>query len=162
MFRVLKLGGTFAICNGGGGATRWPLKWAPAQADIPPGAVVDGLFHLCLSEHFPHVMARPAGNAPPSQDNPQVALRTELEQAGFTEINLWSYAYTAPFVTAEEVFEWESVRTSPYRMCMRDLDPDRVMAFKHDYLAQARVKRDQCGVLGLTTEALFGVGSKPV
>ena len=162
MFRVLKPGGRFAICNGGGGATPWSLIQAPVQADIPPGAVVDGLFRSCLSEHFPHVMARPAGNAPPSQDNPHVALRGELEQAGFKEISLWSYAYTAPFATAEEVFEWESVRTSPYRMCKRDLDPDRVMAFKHDYLAKAQVERDQYGVLGLTTEALFGVGSKPV
>jgi len=162
MFRVLKPGGRFAICNGGGSLSPWPLTQAPAQADIPPGAVVDGLFRLCLSQHFPHVMARPAGNAPPSQGTPHVVLRGELEQAGFKEINLWSYAYTAPFASAEEVFEWESVRTSPYRMCRCDLDSDRVMAFKHDYLAQARIKRDRYGVLGLTTEALFGVGSKPV
>jgi len=162
MFRVLKSGGRFAICNGGGGATPWPLTQEPAQADIPAGGVVDGLFRLCLSEHFSHVMARPAGNAPPSQDDPHVALRRELEQAGFKEISLWSYAYTAPFATAEEVFEWESVRTSPYRMCKPDLDPDSVMAFKHDYLRKARVKRDQYGALGLTTEALFGVGSKRV
>ena len=162
MFRVLKPGGRFAICNGGSGTTPWPLTEAPVQADIPPDGVVDGLFRSCLSEHFPKVMARPAGNAPPSQDNPYVALRGELEQAGFKEISLWSYAYTAPFATAEEVFAWESVRTSPYRMCKPDLDPDRVMAFKHDYLRKAQVKRDRYGVLGLTTEALFGVGSKLV
>jgi len=107
-------------------------------------------------------MARPAGNAPPSQGSPHIALRAELEQAGFKEISLWSYAYTAPFASAEEVFEWESVRDSPYRMCKHDLDPNRVIAFKHDYLGKAQVKRDQYGVLGLTTEALFGVGSKPV
>src|SRR5262245_14180264 len=81
MFRVLKPGGKFAICNGGGGATPGPLTQAPAQADIPPGAVVDGLFRLCLSAHFPQVMARPAGNAPPVQGTPHVALRAELEQA---------------------------------------------------------------------------------
>ena len=162
MFRVLKPGGRFAICNGGGSLSPWSLTEAPAQADIPPGAVIDGLFRLCLSEYFPHVMAQPAGNAPPKLDNPQVALRGELERAGFKEISLWSYAYTAPFASAEEVFEWESVRDSSYRMRRRDLDPNRVIAFKQDYLGKARVKRDQYGVLGITTEALFGVGSKPV
>ena len=162
MFRVLKPGGHLAICNGGGGAPTWPLTQAPVQADIAPDGVIDGLFRLCLSEHFPHLIAQPAGNAPVVRDDPQVALRNELEQAGFGEICLWSYAYTAPFESAEEALEWESVRTSAYRMAQSALNPTSVVAFKRDYLRKAQVKRDQYGMLGLTTAALFGVGYKPV
>jgi len=60
------------------------------------------------------------------------------------------------------IWKWESVRASPYRMCKPDHDPDRVIAFRHDYPGKARAKRGRSGILGLTTEALFGVGSKPV
>ena len=162
MFRVLKPGGTFAICNGGGGAAAWPLAQAPLQAEIAAGGVIDGLFWLCLSEHFPHLIAQPAGNAPVVRDDPHVALRNELEQAGFGEICLWSYAYTAPFESAEEAFEWESVRTSAYRMAQSALNPTSVVVFKRDYLRKAQVKRDQYGLLGITTAALFGMGYKPV
>jgi trans-aconitate methyltransferase len=73
--------------------------------------------------------------------------------------NQWSYAYTAPFDTAEAVLEWESIRTSAYRM-RTDLDPARVEAFRQHYLREARERHDQHGVLGLTTGALFGVGIK--
>ena len=161
MFRVLKPGSRFAICNGGGGAATWPLTHAPVHADIPSGGVIDGLFRTCLAEHFPHVHAQPAGNTPVVQDDPHVALRNELERAGFGEISLWSYAYTAPFSSAEEAFEWESVRTSAYRTAQGELNPASVAVFKRDYLRKAQAQREQHGVLGLTTAALFGVGSKP-
>ena len=62
---------------------------------------------------------------------------------GFSEISLWSYADTAAFFSVEEAFEWESVRTSAYRMAQPDLNPASVAAFKRDYLRQAQVKRDQ-------------------
>jgi SAM-dependent methyltransferase len=159
MFRVLKPGGRFAICNGGGGAPTWPLTNAPPPTKIPPGAVMDGFFRLCLAEHFPALQAGTAGNAPVHAVNPQDTLRGELEAAGFDSISLWSYAYTAPFDTAEAVFEWESIRTSAYRM-RTDLDPARVEAFRQHYLREARERRDPHGVLGLTTGALFGVGLK--
>ena len=121
MVRVLRLGGRFAICNGGGGAPVWPLKNAPTPADIPKGGVVDGLFRSCLETYFPQRIARPAGNAPVQSVDPRTALRNELEPVGLLEITLWSYAYTSPFHTAEAAFEWESVRTSPYRMFPRHL-----------------------------------------
>lgn len=95
MFRVLKPGGTFTICNSGGGAPAWPLT-------------------------------------------------------------------QAPFESAEGAFEWESVRTSAYRTALSALNPASVAVFKRDYLRKAQDKRDQYGIPGLTTAALFGVGYKPV
>jgi SAM-dependent methyltransferase len=167
MVRVLKPGGRFAICNGGGGAPPWPLTDPPPLANIPGEAVLDGFFRACMAEHFPALPAGAAGNAPvrpPASDfvgypRPSDALRDELVTAGLDPVSLWSYAYTAPFHTAEEAFEWESIRTSVYRM-QTDLDPARVAAFRQEYLRAAREKLDQHGVLGLTTGALFGVGSK--
>ncbi|MCZ6679201.1 MAG: methyltransferase domain-containing protein [Candidatus Poribacteria bacterium] len=161
MVRVLRPGGRFAICNGGGGATIWGLKNAPTPADIPKGGVVDGLFRSCLETHFPQLIAPPAGNAPVQSVDPQTALRNELEQGGLLEIALGSYAHTSPFHTAEEAFEWESVRTSPYRMQQAALEPQSVEAFKGDYLRRVQKKLDRHGVLGLTTGALLGVGVKP-
>jgi uncharacterized cupredoxin-like copper-binding protein len=86
----------------------------------------------------------------------------QRRSARASEISLWSYADTAAFSSVEEAFEWESVRTSAYRMAQPDLNPASVAAFKRDYLRKAQVKRDQYGILGLTTATLFGVGSKPV
>ena len=161
MVRVLKPEGRFAICNGGGGASTWPLKNAPTPANIPKGGVVDSLFRSCLEAHFPQLIARPAGNAPAKTTHPQVSLRNELEQAGLDGIALWSYAYTSPFYAAEEAFEWESLRMSLYRMRHAELDPEKVAAFKADYLDGAQEKLNLHGVLGLTTGALFGTGAKP-
>lgn len=160
MYRVLKPGGNFTICNGGGGAPLWQLTMIPTSANIPKEGVVDGLFGSCLEEHFPQMLPRSAGNAPIKVENPQMVLRNELQTAGFREIALWSYAHTSPFYSAEEVFEWESVRNSLYRMHQSKLDPKAVRAFKQNYLFKAQEKLDQCGVLGLSTGALFGVGIK--
>jgi SAM-dependent methyltransferase len=179
MVRVLKPSGRFAICNGGGGAPLWPLTHPPPPADIPREAVLDGLFRARMAEHFPALPAGAAGNAPvrpppphfvgggrseatqgaADYSRPLDALRDELVTAGLDLVSLWSYAYTAPFHTAEEAFEWESIRTSVYRM-RTDLDPARVAAFRQEYLRAARATLDRHGVLGLTTGALFGVGVK--
>lgn len=161
MVRVLVPDSRFAICNGGGGAPIWRLANAPTPADIPKEGVIDGLFRSCLDTHFPQLLPRPAGNAPARAVDPQTSLRNELEEAGLHEIALWSYAYTSPFHTVEEAFEWESVRASLYRTRQAELEPKCVAAFKADYLNQAQEKLDRHGVLGLTTGALFGVGVKP-
>jgi ubiquinone/menaquinone biosynthesis C-methylase UbiE len=161
MVRVLKPCGRFAIGNGGGGAPIWRLTNAPTRANIPKDGIVDGLFRSCLQTHFPQLIAQPAGNAPTQKVNPQTALRNELSLAGLDEISLWSYAYTSPFHAAFDAFEWESVRTSPYRMRRAELDSESVEAFKADYLRRAQQTLERHGVLGLTTGALFGVGVKP-
>jgi len=67
--------------------------------------------------------------------------------------------FRSPFDTAEEAFEWESIRTSSFRM-RTDLDPARVAAFRQEYLREAQERLDQHGILGLTTGALFGVATK--
>lgn len=160
MVCVLRPGGRLAICNGGGGAPTWPLGNAPTPVAIPPGAVLDGLFRAGMERHLAILPTGPAGNAPAGVADPREKLRRELEAAGLERVDLWSYAYTAPFATPEEAFEWESIRTSAYRM-RTDLDPMRVEAFRQEYLREARQRRERHGVLGLTTGALFGVGSKP-
>jgi SAM-dependent methyltransferase len=161
MLRVLRPGGRFAIGNGGGGAPIWPLTHAPLSAHIPKEAVLDGLFRACLAKRFPTLMAGRAGSAPVASADPLALLRGELETAGLAEIALWSYAYTAPFHTAEEALEWESIRTSPCRM-RTDLDPAQVSALQEEYLREARERLERFGILGLTTGALFGVGAKPM
>jgi SAM-dependent methyltransferase len=161
MFRVLKPGGRFAICNGGSGAPIWPLHNAPAPAEIPTAAIIDGLFRSCLGAHVPQLELAWAGNAPTQVADPHAALTNELERAGFGDIALWSYAYTAPFYTADDACAWEGVRISPYRMHKAKLDPVQVHAFEQEYLRQVQAKLDQYGVVGLTTAALFGVGAKP-
>ena len=177
MVRVLKPGGRFAICNGGGGAgtPTWPLKNAPAPVPMPPEARADGLFTSCLKEKLPELTPGGSGvnaaaaescehdRAPATtarQLEPQAALTAELEEAGLSEINLWSYAYTAPFASAEEAFEWESVRGSLYRVRHAKLDPQRVNEFRRYYLSKAQARLDEYGVLGITTGALFGVAKK--
>lgn len=160
MFRVLKPGGRFAICNGGGGAPAWPLANAPEQTQVPPAAKLDGLFQRCLKAHFPALVGGPAGSAPVLRDDPHAALRDELQGAGFDAVALWSYAYTAPYYSVAEAFECESIRTSPYRMAKDQLDPDRVEAFEAGYGRAAQAMLDQFGVLGLTSGALFGVGRR--
>jgi len=160
MARVLKSGGRLAICNGGGGAAVWPLAKAPLDAPVASDAIVDGLFMTCLETHFPDVLEGSGGAAPQAQADPQTALRDELEQAGLSEIALWSYGYATPFHSAAEAFEWESIRCSLYRMHQADLDAISVAAFRQDYLQQAQAKLERWGVLGVSTGALFGAAMK--
>ncbi len=157
MFRVLKQGGAFAIGNGGGGAPVWPLANAPEPGRVPPEARLDGLFSRCLKDHFPELAGGDAGSAP----GPRDALRDELRQAGFDQIDLWSYAYTAPFASVGEAFQWESLRTSRYRMARDRLDREHLEAFEADYRQRAGQTFDQFGFVGLTSGALFGTGFRP-
>jgi SAM-dependent methyltransferase len=181
MFRVLKKGGRFAICNGGGGTAVWPLKNAPPPQPIPRGGIVDGIFMSCLAKHFPEVLMNSAGNAPVSTGLhrlrlvlspiltrmplkirwPQSALTNELRGIGFAQIAIWSYEHVTPFKSAEAVLELESVRTSLYRMRRDGLDPEHVKAFEDGYLHLMQIRLARYGVLGLTTGAVFGVGNKP-
>lgn len=157
MCRVLKPGGAFAIGNGGGDAPVWPLANAPDAGGVPPEARLDSLFPHCFQEHFPELADGAAGSAPGPRDR----LRDELRQAGFEQIGLWSYAYTAPFASVEETFEWQSLRTSRYRMARYRFDRERVKAFEADYRTRAEPTFDRFGCAGLTSGALFGTGIRP-
>lgn len=160
MVRALKPGGRFAICNGGGGAKQWPLKNAPTAESVPSEAVVDGLFGACVDEYFPEVSAAIPGNAPRPNADPQKVLSTELESCGLEEISIWSYAHVSPFSSAEQLFEWECVRNSYFRMRRPALDTQSLEVFERDYLRQVSEVLARCGVLGLSTGALFGTGTK--
>lgn len=161
MFRVLKPGFRFAICNGGSGAPRWALKNAPPIVELHPSSVLNGLFQEQLVAHFPKLSQNWIGNAPEKRIEPQVMLRDELKRVGFVDIELWSYSYTLPFHSAEEVFEWESVRTSVYRMNQAQFDESQQQAFRDGYLQTAQATLDQYGGIGLITGGLFGTGTKP-
>jgi hypothetical protein len=89
-------------------------------------------------------------------------LRDELRRAGFDRIGLWSYAYTAPFASAEELCVWEGLRLSGYRMARDRLDPGRVETFEAAYRRRAQATLDRFGIAGLTTGALFGTGIRPL
>ncbi len=158
MFRVLKLGGAFAIGNGGGKAPLWPLRNAPEQSDLAPEARVEALFQRCLEDHFPVLIESDAGSAPA----PREALRDELLAAGFERIKLWSYAYAAPFTSVEETFELQCVRNSRYRMALNGLDQAAVSAFEDDYRSRAKPTFDRFGYATVTSGALFGTGVRPI
>lgn len=157
MFRVLKPGGAFAIANGGGGAPRWPLANAPEPSPVPPEAALDGLFAACLEERFPELAGATAGFAP----GPRPPVEEELRQAGFAGIQRWSYSYLAPFTSVAEVLEFQCLSTSRYRMARSRLDPTRVRAFEAEYHRRAAPILARFGVVGLTSGALFGVGTRP-
>jgi len=164
MVRVLKPGSRFAICNGGGGSDRWPLKDPFKPADIPKDATVDGLFQKTLDVFAPGFFNRPSGSAPQQTEtegrSPVEILTEELESAGLENVSIWSYGHTSPFESAEEIFEWESIRWTVFRMNKDELDDEVFDSFKTNYLELLSAKLAEHGVLGLSTGALFGTGLK--
>ncbi len=161
MVRVLRPGGRFAICNGGDGADRFALRNRPKIKDLPDDCKLDGVFRAQFVRYFSQVAGKSAGNAPSAQDNAQAILHDELRKAGLIDINLWSYSWTMPIYSADHALEWESVRTSVYRMNYRDMEPGKREAFRQEYLRRAQEKLDRFGMVGLSSGALFGTGIKP-
>jgi SAM-dependent methyltransferase len=131
------------------------------ETEFASTSIIDGLFRDQLAAHFPELNQQQVGNAPGVQPNAQAQLQNELEKAGLVDISLWSYRHTAPFSSAEETFEWESVRNSLYRMNKAELAEDRLEQFQANYLGIVETKITQYGTVRLSTGGLFGTAVKP-
>lgn len=160
MARVLRPGGRLAICHGGGGGATWPLSVQMPAEQPPPAASVDGLFLSLMDSHFPNIAGRRAGNAPASTVDPREALTADLRAAGLNDIALWSFSYSSPFHSADDAWDWEVVRHSPYRMNAHTLSDAEVAGFNNAYRERADAVLAEHGVLALGTGAMFGVATR--
>jgi len=87
------------------------------------------------------------------------SIKNDLEVRGFNDVEIWSYSYMAPFYSAEEVFEWESMRTSYFRI-QNNLNTELSNRLKNEFLSKSKPKLNKYGMLELTTGAIFTKATK--